>query len=438
IIAGVHAFLNNSKKENSLDLGPQRHTPYAISITIFTEPGEDAGVIRWIDEWKERWEAAESEVKYAFYRFCRFSIAHRVIPGKSSQPRKDFARIMKKSLDVDLAFFYDFIDAGAKGNTFESIGEFDVRGYSLKFPIMEKSFCKIENPGEQFQRVRVISNPQFVIASQHLETMVRIKNKGVGDLQRHVLTGTGDFLPWRDVINTAHQCAEWVVCIDPSIDDVLIRESAGESSFKREIIGFGSGVGLHGELNYTISTEQCGLAEICFLIQKSVQEQYTGWGKERAEVVAKALVAGGADLSGVSLIKATGTGMYIHDFMAYSLVQKIFKKDGDDVLCHAFISLDAYSHWFARDEKRPDLLLLTARLDKEGKRISLEASLVECKLAQFNQNYLEKASEQIESGLMVLMPAFAPSSDDDKGGDDQRPDRRYWWLQLHRLLASKM
>ena len=438
IIAAIHSFLGNCHKNSELKLNGQRRSPYSVSITIFTETGEDAGVSHRMEEWKERWETSKSDGKHEFYRYCRFSIAHRVIPGKNNGARADFAGIIEESLDVDLLFFYDFIDAGAKGNNFESIGEFDVRGCTLKFPIMEKSFCKVENPAERFQRVRVISNPQFVIPSQHLETMVRIKNKGIGDLQRHVLTGTGDFTPWKEVIDKAHRCAEWVVCIDPSVDDVLIRENGGKLSSSREIIGFGSGVGLHGELNYTISTEQCGLSDIRFLIKRAIQELYLNWSDDRAEIAAETIVSSGSNISGVSLIKATGIGTYIRDFMSYSLVQRIFEKNGEDVLCHAFISLDAYKHWFARDEKRPDLLLLTARMDGEEDKISLELSVIECKLAFFNLEHIKNASSQVSSGLSVLMPAFAPSSDGEVVGDDDRPDRRYWWLQLHRLLASKM
>ncbi|MEI7902371.1 MAG: type IV secretion system DNA-binding domain-containing protein, partial [bacterium] len=49
-----------------------------------------------------------------------------------------------------------------------------------------------------------------------------------------------------------------------------------------------------------------------------------------------------------------------------------------------------------------------------------------------------KARAQIKNGLRVLIPAFAPRTQDGATlREDNRPDQRYWWLQLHRLVASK-
>jgi DNA phosphorothioation-dependent restriction protein DptH len=103
------------------------------------------------------------------------------------------------------------------------------------------------------------------------------------------------------------------------------------------------------------------------------------------------------------------------------------------------VSLDAYRHWFdlAESERRPDLLWLTASLDADS-RISIKARLIECKVAQRSDQHLLNARAQITNGLRVLMPAFAPNpSGDANATEDRRPDQRYWWLQLHRLVASK-
>ncbi|NCB25559.1 MAG: ATP-binding protein [Bacteroidia bacterium] len=343
--------------------------------------------------------------------------------------------MIRDSLDVDIAFFYDFIDAGAKGNEFMSIGRFDVRGRTLKFPITEKSFCSVNNPYEKLKRSRVISNPQFEIASLHLETMVRIKNRNTPPEQEHVLVGYGDFAPWQEVIDEAHLRAEWVVCIDPSIDDTLAKASRDSSVEKREIVGFGSGVGLHGELNYTISTEQFALTDVCYRIQESIKGVYAGWNKEQFSEVAEAVVRSGQTISGVSLVKATGTNEnYIHDFMAYSLAKKILMDEEQKFFCSTLVSLDAYDHWFEKESKRPDLLWIKAQTDEKGK-IILSCCLIECKLALENKVSLSKALEQIQDGFKTLIPAFSPRR--NHGGDDERPDQRYWWLQIHRFLASR-
>ena len=432
VISAVHTFLNGLAEGDTPVLDEYRRRPYAVAITVFTEAGEDVGVARWIEQWKERWEAAESEERYAVYRHCSFSIAHRVIPG--DKDRKIFARMIRDGLDVDIAVLYDFIGAGLTGNEFQRVDSYDVRERTLKFPIIEKSFCMVDSPLHRLRRARVISNPQFSIASLHLETMARLKNENTPPKQEHVLIGYGDYEPWQDVIDELHKRAEWVVCIDPSIDDMLIKKKRDASSKEREIIGFGSGVGLHGELNFTISTEHFGLSDICFRLERAVAELYPGWPDSVLKAVAESVIKEAKAVSGLSLVRATGIGTYLHDFMAYALTSKLVTVE-DIVLCSHLISLDAYRHWFTRDDlTRPDLLWLTARLDEKG-RIVLDMHLIECKLALQNDDHVEKAVRQIQNGLRTLIPAFMPR--DEKGGDDSRPDQRYWWLQLHRLIASK-
>jgi DNA phosphorothioation-dependent restriction protein DptH len=99
--------------------------------------------------------------------------------------------------------------------------------------------------------------------------------------------------------------------------------------------------------------------------------------------------------------------------------------------------LDAYQHWFdsAESGTRPDLLWITARIAPEG-RLLLDMRLIECKLAKMSEAHLDKAREQLESGIRHLVKVFMPRVAVD-GLEDERPDERYWWLQLHRLIASK-
>jgi DNA phosphorothioation-dependent restriction protein DptH len=101
------------------------------------------------------------------------------------------------------------------------------------------------------------------------------------------------------------------------------------------------------------------------------------------------------------------------------------------------VSLDAYQHWFdsADTGTRPDLLWITARIGGDG-RLRLDLRLIECKLAKMSDAHLEKAREQLENGVRHLTAVFMPQV--DLGSvEDERPDQRYWWLQLHRLIASK-
>lgn len=433
VISAVHAFLSELAEGDMPLLGETRSRPYAVTITVFTEAGEDVGVSRWIEQWKERWEAAESEEKYAVYRHCLFSIAHRVVPSQDIN-RRAFARMIRESLDVDIAVLYDFIGAGLRGNEFQRVESYDVRERTLKFPIIEKSFCTVDDPQLRLRRARVISNPQFRLSSLNLETMARLKNSNTPPSQEHVLMGYGDFAPWQEVVDELHKHAEWVICIDPSIDDKLIKMRRDKPAEEREIIGFGSGVGLHGELNFTISTEHFQLTDIRFRMERAISGLYPGWQNNTLTVISESVIKEARALSGLSLVRATGVGTYLHDFLAYSLTSKILTSD-NDLLCNHLISLDAYRHWFTQDDQsRPDLLWMIARLDKDG-RIILDMHLIECKMGQENKIYLEKAVQQIQNGFSTLIPAFMPRK--LQGSDDVRPDQRYWWLQLHRLIASK-
>ena len=89
--------------------------------------------------------------------------------------------------------------------------------------------------------------------------MVRLCHRLLRDVNaRHVIVTATDFDVWRGAIDVAHEGCVWVVCIDSVVDEKLIREV----DRNREIIGCGTGVGAHGEFNFTISTEQFRLSDI--------------------------------------------------------------------------------------------------------------------------------------------------------------------------------
>ena len=73
-------------------------------------------------------------------------------------------------------------------------------------------------------------------------------------------------------------------------------------------------------------------------------------------------------------------------------------------------------------------------------RMHIRMQLVECKMGQQSREHLSKARSQINNGLRVLTASFTPLQEDSANAcllEDDRPDRRYWWMQLHRLIASK-
>jgi DNA phosphorothioation-dependent restriction protein DptH len=442
VIAAVHAYLKvlatpptASRSNRRYVLGAERRLPYAISVTLFTESNDDTDVAGWIEQWRERWEAAETEKKYQLYRQCRFSIAHRVVEKNGVI---SLQKLVNEQFETDIAVLYNFIWEGSGVDTFENVEEFDVTSRDLKFPILEKACCMINNPSTMFKRSRVISNRQFTLGAYHANLLHGFSAKATQE--GTLVIGTGDFTPWRPVVDALHKKAEWVICIDPNMDDRLIKTSTADSGKKREIIGFGSGVGTHGGDNYTISTEQFSLADIGSRLSASIQQLYAAkaeWTPEDCMEVTKGILSVAKDLSGLSLIRATGAAdQYIRDFMAYSLSRKMLKAH-DSILCESLISLDAYRHWFdlAEDNMRPDLMWIQASIG-EDKRFHLNMNLIECKMGNESSGYISKAALQIENGLRVLVSGFMPL-DDSKPLEDERPDRRHWWMQLHRLIACR-
>lgn len=437
IIAALHKYLLTmaDPKEKRYFIA-NRQRPYAISVTFFTESCDDTDINRWIEEWRQRWEAAETETKYRAYTNCRFSVAHRLVERNNL---KTFQSLIRDSLEADIAVFYGFVSAGGGVNRFDTVEPFDITTRTLKFPILEKACCSIQSPTDQFRRSRVISNRQFSLGGKHAGLMHCLKSESLK--QGTIVIGTGDFAPWRGVIDALHQKTEWVICIDPNVDDRLLREPNSGEVKEREIIGFGSGVGTHGEDNYTISTEQFSFADLNARLSASIRPLFCSseWNQQICSEISAGVLRVACKLSGLSLVRATGVDdRYIHDFMAYALSRKLIKAE-PEAICDSIVSLDAYRHWFdlESNQRRPDLMWLTAKIG-DDKRLNLEIHLIECKLGLESEDLLLNARAQINNGLRVLMKAFAPV-DHEPGTnmDDSYPERRYWWMQLHRLVASQ-
>ncbi len=445
VVAAVHAYLKilarkptANKPNKRYILNTEQRRPYAISVTLFTETNDETDVAAWVQQWRERWEAAETETKYELYRRCRFSIAHRIVEKDSLS---SFQTLINEQFQADIAVFYNFIGAGEGVNKFENVEEFDVTSRELKFPILEKACCSIKNPAEKYRRKRVVSNRQFALGAYHANLLHSLQS---GSNQKGTLVvGAGDFTPWRELIDCLHKKVEWVICVDPNMDERLIKTPSLETNNEREIIGFGSGVGTHGEDNYTISTEQFSLADIHQRLRSSIQSLYGAgaeWSQADCDEVAKGALKVATQLSGLSLVRATGVGdEYIRDFMAYTLSRKMLRHNAP-ILCESLVSLDAYRHWFdlSEDRSRPDLLWIRAEIGSDN-RIHVRMKLVECKMGQQSKEHLSKARSQINNGLRVLTASFSPLQVYSANAclEDDRPDRRYWWMQLHRLIASK-
>lgn len=430
ILAGIDAFVRFLEREMPPENRVER---YSIRLTVFSESSDSNAIAQWLSAWQDYIESKD-EVPGG-YMDCDIAVSHRLV-GQGAEGVRQFAKTIRDDMDADVFVLYDFIRPDSQGCMFEKAAPYVATRHSIKFPILEQSQCASTKPNERFRRSQIVSNRQFRAADAHANLCARVRDAGVHAGDRHIVLATGDYTPWRDVVDAAHETAEWVVAVDPLIDRALIAQTDdGDNGRKRELIGFGSGVGQHGESNYTVSTQQYRLGELKDRLLSAMRGVFPYGSRDRDARVAQTLLDEAKELSGLSLVRALGPGEYVRDFLAYGILHRIVPLDPAVHLCDRLFSIDAYRHWFdlaADDNRHPDLLWL--RADIAGDELKLHACLIECKMGR-SQNmpgHLEKAKTQIENGLRVLRPLFAPSD----GVVDMRPDRRYWHLQLHRMIAS--
>jgi len=428
LIAGLDQFIR--EQTEALD----ENGIYNVSLTLYADTTDDTGIARWISEWRKRWDELET-VSLRHYSRCNISVSHRLITRDRNY--SGFVNIIRNSLEVDISFLIHFIEAGKEGNELRRIAPYVPDLQMMKFPILERSGCIEQGPGTTYKRYRIVSNRQFLLPSLHAEIMARLKNnypQQALDCQ-HVVIGVGDFQHWEHVIDAFHEKSSWVVCIDPCVDERLVFREGKHGQRKRDIIGFGSGVGAHGEHNYTVSTEFFHLSDIKHKVAVQVSSLFPEYNEEECEKIAEAVIRESQNLSGLSIVKATGRSEYVHDYLAYVLTRQLIPK-AEDAFCDEIVSLDAFRHWFESDGNsyRPDLLHLVAQI--RGEYIEIHAHLIECKLASMSETHLEKAHEQLDHGLRRLMKCFRPRQQSDNASD-YPPEQRYWWLQLHRLIASR-
>jgi DNA phosphorothioation-dependent restriction protein DptH len=432
IIAGINAFLRDQiGKNHTIDTIP----PYHFSFTLFASDNQQQEAARHLQEWKKRWELARETPKFSYYKWCRLSIAHRV-----SHDVDDYMKLISRDdFEPDIAILMSFITAGDVGNDVEQAEPFKVDlDYPLKFPVVETPRCSDEHPARAFVRAKVISNRRFRLATLHSELGVYFKHHDYPLGQEYIVISEGDYGCWRKLIEKLHERATWVVCLDPAIDEKLTRNQDNGEYSPREIIGFSSGVGFRGELNYTLSTERSSLSDVEKEVAKQLNRICGPWEKSILTTTSHCLVSKSRQLSGLSLVRATGPGeKNIRDLISSTLVRITLPTPEENkgiLLCDELISLDAFVHWFdtSGDPERPDLLRIVARLQEDG-LIVIDAHIVECKLAQENSDHLNKAHIQLESGLRHLMDVFCPREVEISPKFDQR----YWWAQLQRLVASK-
>lgn len=417
ILAGVHKFLEQYLKEQPADI-PALH----LYLKIYSKSTSPGAVVNQLTAWREIWSQKDVEE-----RRVRIRVGHRYAPTKESI----MSYLAQEDVQFDVAFLMHFMDSEG-GDDVEPVSAFEFSYSSArvnKFPIVEHP--RPIRVNEEMNRQTLLSNRRLRLQTCHTQLSARLKHPHLPQ-ENYLVFGMVDFSGWRDVVNQMHSKAQWVVCIDPYIDKRLLEQGNAKEK-GRKIVGFAAGLGCYGELNMTVSTEADTLVRLTVLVRDQFKRLIPEWDFTTCEKAAISVISESQEITGLSLIKAVGGSEYIRDVVAYASMCKIIEDD-NSALITQLIPMDSVRHWYygADENLRPDLLHLKVSL--KGTQLHIHATLIECKLGLSSETHITKALEQIKAGLRRLTSLFLPYGQVDSISSF---DRRYWWAQLQRTIASR-
>lgn len=436
IIAGLDEFLKEILNE-----GPDVK-PFALQLTLLSDAESDNEIMSWVNAWKDIWYQNEAGGSRSYYSNCDITVKFRVVSrDNTAEELKD----LLKNNPSDIVILCDVVDDEDSEIQLTELADFD--DY-IRFPILEKVICSREHYPRS-KRQRIVSNQRFSLPLRHAE-MLWVSFTGQDNFppnKTSMVLASSNIQRLSKVIAAAHNSGNWVICLDESIDKNLLldidteNQDEAATGKKIEIVGFGTGVGSHGELNYTVSTTRYRMNTISEKLVTEIEKilGHLGISEEEKRKMADVLIRAADEITGMSLVRITGVERFVREFIGSAMVRSMLTKD-DRAFCDEVVCLDDFPHWFnfdTNDNRRPDLLRL--RVNLEGGYLNIDAQLIECKVGQEDEGHIEKARKQINNGLQHLMSLFVPRANEETAGINLNvpPDRRYWWMQLHRVIASK-
>lgn len=432
IIAGIDGFLKELAEKRG------EAPPFALQLNLFSDAESDTEVMKWINAWKDKWYQEETGGSHRYYANCEITIRFRIV--SSDKTAEDLKNLLKET-PSDVVILCDIVHDD--DSEFRTIEKAEFKDY-LMFPVLEKVVCRRKQI-PSYKRQRIISNQRFNLPLRHAEMLYAAKTDHPipSPTKTCLVLATSSLDQFAEAVNAAHESGNWVICLDEAIDKGLLLDIA-RGGTRREIVGFGTGIGSHGEMNYTVSTDKYWKTTIIEKLTKDIEKVLgdLDLDKEQRKRVAEVLIEAADEITGMSLVNITGVPRFVHEFIGNAMIRKMLTKD-QKAFCDELICLDDFPHWFNFENSstgsslRPDLLRLLVEI-REG-YVNITAQVIECKVVQDSDEHLEKARQQIGKGLSDLISLFVPRiTGKPLGSDyDTPPERRYWWMQLHRLIASK-
>lgn len=419
VLAGVHKFLEEYLKEQ-----PANAPVLQLYLKIYSKSTSPGAIANQLTAWRDLWYQKDLPS-----RQVKIRIGHRYAPIKE----KMCAYLAQEELQFDVAFLMHFMDSDKGGDDVEPVAQFQFNyapSNISKFPIAE--YPRPIRVNDASRRQTLLSNRRMRLQTCHTELSARLKHP-FSEHRHYLVFGMVDYSGWKDFVNEMHRKAQWVVCVDPYVDKRLLEGTCAAQGNDRKIVGFAAGLGCYGELNMTVSTEADTLARLTTLVRDQFKRLFPNWVATTCEQAAKTVLAESQEITGLSLIRAVGDSEYIRDVVAYAALRKILRVESTAIITQ-LIPMDSVKHWFsgADENLRPDLLHLVVYL--EGTLLRIHATLIECKLGQANEAHVAKAIDQIKAGLKRMTYLFMPNGNYE---NVMLFDRRYWWAQLQRTIASR-
>lgn len=426
ILSGVDAFLKAMLKTGKGAADGDDLAPFHCTVMVYSTASSPLAMENRLTLWRD----AVMERHRDKDRGLVLTVGHRFMPkDEVTTP------LAREALCYDLAFLFHFLRSEMAGRVDRALQPFAVTaagdGY---FPIAE--YPRPIKAGDRNRREMLLSNRQLRMQTRHSDLSARLSNAS-HDAQDYLVYGQVDFGSWAALVQDLHQHAHWVACIDAFVDKRLLgqqrEERAGATPPRRKIVGFKSGLGAYGELNLTVSTEQDTLERLTERIAAELNGLLPHQQPVGFAAIAERIVADAEEVIGLASLQAVlGQGEQLREVIGFAAIRRLLQLPHGEMT--QLLPLDAHRHWFqdADTKKRADLLAMTLQIRPDRDPL-IDASVIECKVGNHNQVHQAEGLQQVCKTLRQLSLLFAPRGT----GAWRTFDRRYWWAQLHRAIASR-
>ncbi|NMD72296.1 ATP-binding protein [Bacillus sp. DNRA2] len=395
VIAGLHGFVNK--------LGGINHKIH-LRLQIFAQSGLNQGrnyVNYWLDNFFTESDPVNIETYFNDLNLQEISLID----------------IEGQLFESDITFLENILKTN--GIVYERTGEKSIEPSETRFPMV---FHPIPVLKKNLTKNISISQKQFQASYYHTQLLHWIERphsvKDTYRIEKELV------LPEKmiELMDLIHKKSRWLVTLDSGLDKAFLKEE--------NVISFSTGEGTFGELNMTVSSRPEVKSDLEVKLTRRLKALFPSWSNEMCRESAKYCIEQSHVLDGMKVLKALNPHDYeIHSFLSSLLSfnsMEINSRNENEVI-NNYISLDSYKHWFYGEPNRPDFLKIEINKQSQEDMVVIDATLVECKMAKYNEVHINKGIQQLSNGVAYLMDKFNPSS--------KEYNRRYWFSQLYRMLA---